>query len=77
MRRKGKYAVNDRVEYMAKGLPPEGHGWKYRHGYIKSVRRTFFGRIVYAINVARAESIDIVPERRIFGKLERRDKDNG
>lgn len=80
MRKKAKYEVGDRVSFVARQectLNGNLISGVLRHkvGYIKQVRNHFLG-VRYVICVAKSDEVLIVPERDVFGKVERKEKAN-
>lgn len=69
-----KYNVGDRVAYMTRQFTDgDGNVGTSKVGYIKQVRKSLFGTR-YVICVAKSDEVNIVDERNIFNKLERKER---
>lgn len=71
-----KFKENDRVNFMAWTVEVENgnvlDALKSFVGYIKQVRKGLF-KTEYAICVAKSDDTYVVPEKDIFGKVEKKD----
>lgn len=73
---KAKFSVNDRVHFMAQTVKIEKNYklkvLKSYVGYIKQVREGRF-KTEYAICVAKCDDMFVVPEKDVFGILEKKE----
>lgn len=74
---KPKYYVGQRLSFIARSeFAVNGNRvldkLTYHVGYVKQVRRRFFG-VRYVMIVAKSDEIHIVPPRDILGTVEKRD----
>lgn len=75
--RKNRFNLNDRVSFMARTVELEDSlqlgVLKSLVGYIKQVRRRWWGKTRYAICVAKTNDVYIVDEQDVLGIAEKKD----
>lgn len=75
--RKNRFNLNDRVSFMARTVELEDcltlGVLKSLVGYIKQVRRRWWGKTRYAICVAKTNDVYIVDEQDVLGIAEKKD----
>lgn len=75
--RKNRFNLNDRVSFMARTVELEDSlqlgVLKSLVGYVKQVRRRWWGKTRYAICVAKTNDVYIVDEQDVLGIAEKKD----